>query len=159
VVVIGPIVLRSVEVDVLPLGIADRLALIDASIDVSDKPAMRSRVCFAAVGLLWEQSERAEASVPLASRSVPPPRWKRWAECDGDIYSYGVGVLEALASEDVMALRKYGDTVLTDAWRSLNPSPKAVEEAAKNSAPGVADSTTSSGSAPATSDLPLPSST
>lgn len=154
----GPIVLRDgTEIPAFPMGIAARLAIFDTAIDCRNKPAVKSIFAFACVGLVWERAVEAESSVRAADRSVPDAPFKPYAECAGDIYAYGAGVLEALVREDVMTLRRLGDAVIIDTWNGLQPPADKIEEAAKNSAPEAGTSATSSGSVSAASETPSPS--
>lgn len=154
----GPIVLRDgTEIPAFPLGIASRLVLYEAAIDASGEPGKAAVLVFACVGLQWEAAVAVEASVPLKQRSVPAVPFKPWAKSGHDVYGYGAAVLEALQSEDIMALRKLGGAILADAWDSLEPSPEKIEAAAKNSKPEAATSPISSGSVSAASETPSPS--
>lgn len=156
----GPIVLKDgTEIPAFPLGIAARMVLFESAIDASDKPAANAMLVFAAVGFQWEAACAVEARVPANQRSVPAFAWKPWSKQGADVYAYGEDVLNALASENVMEIRKLGNAILRDAWNSLQPPAERIEEARKNSMPEAGTSPGSSGSESATSETPSPPST
>ena len=151
----------GLEIPVFTMPLLARVAVCDVLVDVIEKPALRARLYLAVVGMAWEHAASQEARVPLAERTVPAPTWKPFAKCDGDVYGYGAGVIEAVAAmgESVMALRAQGDLLALDVWESLNPSAEAVARARGNLSPEAAGAPASSGSPLATSEAPSPPST
>ena len=154
---IASLKLTDREVTLMPLTARDRLALFNCLIDCSDRPAVAPLVCFAAIGFVWERVAKAEAGMKASARELPQDvSWPTLAKCDNDIYAYGGAVLDALTGrgESMTDLLKQGDAISLDAFRSIQPPPAVIEEAAKNSEPEKGGSPSSSGSESVTAPTP-----
>lgn len=145
------------EIPLFPLGVSVRMAIYEAAIDSSDKPAAAVMLAYACVGFQWEAAAALEAGVPVKQRSIPAVPWAPWKRHGSDIYAYGAAVCDALEGQDLMALRLAGISVINRTIVGLQPPAEAIEEASKNFAPEAGTSATSSGSESATSETPSPS--
>lgn len=102
------------EVTFRPLTGIERLALLRAYQEYSDRPAAMVRLETAALGLGW---------------LLPAPSWRSLKEHDYDLIAYGEEVAACLADQDPILLAGEADQILAAAFRVLGGDRRARDEA------------------------------